>query len=733
MAVAHDAASTLGSSTSTQSWTHTPVGTPKGVLVVVAENASSDGTSGVTYGGAALSNIASGVNSSPEAGRVTVWFLGSGLSTGAQTVQVTRTNSNAYIAAAYTVTTTTYDTVVVDSDSGNSGNISNVAATMTIPSGLAVYIAAGLWSGEAALTSITDGTGMTRNQSVDFGAQTAVINRRGNYVGTGSADTPITWTQSSDDAAYAAVAIRELDPNATFSTTAGAATAAGGSSVFYTNLIPQYDDQSIEGGIGSWQADGGSTSTVTQSTTQVRDGTYSLKVTCSSTADAYISQAYNTAYMAPVTAGDTYTSMVSVWNGNTSNLNCLIEMRWYTSGGTYLSTSNNGYGAVSASAWSDLVFTATAPATAAYCHLRFALTGNSGADQFVDRVGVFAGTRVTGDFSYSNVSGAATFTTLEGTSTAAGGTTSFTGDGTFSSTAGAATAAGGSSTFRVDNTFTTLAGDAPAAGGTSSFTGTATFGTTAGDAPASGGSTTFRVDETFTTTVGDAPASGGVSTFTGGTGGVDGTFTTLAGAATAAGGATSFTGDAAFTTTVGDAPAAGGSSTFTGGATFTSVVGDAPASGGSTSFTGDGSFTTTVGDAPAAGGTGSFTTDNSATFTTVAGDAGAAGGSTSFTGGATMTTVQASATAGGGVSSVVHTFTPAPVSKRTDARWFNDRLQGVSVWKKTGVWHERQYPSQIELDGADLVYLGGRKHVVTADEAAALAAEGYAIDVEVSA
>lgn len=154
-------------------------------------------------------------------------------------------------------------------------------------------------------------------------------------------------------------------------------------------------------------------------------------------------------------------------------------------------------------------------------------------------------------------------------------------------------------------------------------------------------------------------------------------------------------------------------------------------------MSGGGTITTLAGGATAAGGSSTFTGGSSSvdgTFTTLVGDAAASGGSGAFTGGATFTTTVGDATASGSdMGTVTYTFTPAPVSKRTDARWFNDRLQGVSVWKKSGVWYQRQYPSQVELDGADPVYLGGRAHVVTADEAAALAAEGYAIDVEVSA
>lgn len=114
MAVAFDAASeshsgtTGASSVASFSWTHTPVGTPKGVLVFVYTAAStSDIITGVTYGGVSMSAVTGGraVDSAGETGSVKAYFLGSGISTGAQTVEVTRTNdSTVTYACAYTVT-----------------------------------------------------------------------------------------------------------------------------------------------------------------------------------------------------------------------------------------------------------------------------------------------------------------------------------------------------------------------------------------------------------------------------------------------------------------------------------------------------------------------------------------------------------------------------------------------------------------------------------------------------
>lgn len=73
-------------------WTHTPVGTPKGVLVFTVEQGASGSTeiSSVTYGGVSMTAVSGGqaVDTTSEFGRVQAWFLGSGIPTGSQTVVV---------------------------------------------------------------------------------------------------------------------------------------------------------------------------------------------------------------------------------------------------------------------------------------------------------------------------------------------------------------------------------------------------------------------------------------------------------------------------------------------------------------------------------------------------------------------------------------------------------------------------------------------------------------------
>lgn len=101
MTIAHDSAfeshtGTTGSTSTTQfQWTHTPTGTPRGILVLTFYNSSADGNSAVTYGGVTCTPVTGGraVDTATEPGDAKAWFLGSGVPTGSQNVVVFTTNN----------------------------------------------------------------------------------------------------------------------------------------------------------------------------------------------------------------------------------------------------------------------------------------------------------------------------------------------------------------------------------------------------------------------------------------------------------------------------------------------------------------------------------------------------------------------------------------------------------------------------------------------------------------
>src|SRR3990167_10680032 len=103
MAVAHDASSeshtgTTGSASEASfSWSHTVVGTPKGVFVLVFTIGTDNLATSVTYGGVTMLALGTdgGVarDTATEPGVVKLFYLGSGVPTGNQTVVVNRTNN----------------------------------------------------------------------------------------------------------------------------------------------------------------------------------------------------------------------------------------------------------------------------------------------------------------------------------------------------------------------------------------------------------------------------------------------------------------------------------------------------------------------------------------------------------------------------------------------------------------------------------------------------------------
>jgi hypothetical protein len=125
-----DAKSTLSFGTSgtgpTHSWTHTPVGTARGIVVAIQTDQGSDVISTVTYGGVSMSRVAHVLDTATEPGGAYIYFLGSGIPTGAQTVAVTRTSTGAMSIRACCISlkadNDTY--VVTSSTQGENASIS---------------------------------------------------------------------------------------------------------------------------------------------------------------------------------------------------------------------------------------------------------------------------------------------------------------------------------------------------------------------------------------------------------------------------------------------------------------------------------------------------------------------------------------------------------------------------------------------------------------------------------
>lgn len=212
MAIAFDAESSSATGTGTLSWTHTPVGTPRGVLVFVEQtDGLGDEVTGVTYGGVAMTEIAGSPNlhTTGERGGVHAFLLGASVPTGARTVVVSVDATGSKKVATALSVTAGLDVEVVRADGTiNSDAVANPSVVLSL-AGRASFAAIGFFSGKDDRNAITPLSGWTSQMEVDFGLTTAGVYT---YDTIGTADVTAGWTQSVDDAAAIAVALSELAP-----------------------------------------------------------------------------------------------------------------------------------------------------------------------------------------------------------------------------------------------------------------------------------------------------------------------------------------------------------------------------------------------------------------------------------------------------------------------------------------------------------------------------------------
>jgi hypothetical protein len=210
MAIAFDAFSNAAANANDHSWTHTPVGTPRGVLVLgVQDTTDLDDITGVTYGGVAMAEVALSPKlsnaGSAEASSVYGYFLGASIPTGAQTVAVTTGGGGITKRFAAITVTAAQNTSVVDTSGVDSASLANPSVTLSL-GGITCFCAIGFHSGQGAVTGITPLTNWTSRLEHDFGAAVAGWYT---YNTIASADVTAGYTATAEDANLLAVAIRE--------------------------------------------------------------------------------------------------------------------------------------------------------------------------------------------------------------------------------------------------------------------------------------------------------------------------------------------------------------------------------------------------------------------------------------------------------------------------------------------------------------------------------------------
>jgi hypothetical protein len=211
MAVAFDAFSNVAAGTGNLSWTHTPVGTPRGVIVQIAQyggvDPDQDDVASVTYGGVSMAEAALSPveKDTGEVGIVYEYFLGASIPTGAQTVAVTTNGKGISKRAAAITLTAAQDTSVVDTSIISQDTGANPSVVVSL-GGIECFVAEVFVSGQAAVTGITELTNWTARLEHDFGAGVAGWYTY-NIIGT--ADVTAGYTATTEDCILHAIAVRE--------------------------------------------------------------------------------------------------------------------------------------------------------------------------------------------------------------------------------------------------------------------------------------------------------------------------------------------------------------------------------------------------------------------------------------------------------------------------------------------------------------------------------------------
>lgn len=203
MAIAHDTETLTATSTVTWATNHTPIGTPRGVVVVISANITTNNLGAVTYGGVAMTPIVSAVDTS-EAGRIDIYFLGSGIPTGTQSVSIAFTGAGGTKRAEIYTMTAAADTIVDTSNFVNTTTAANPSLTLNTTAGVPTCIYYGLWSGNAAVVTTVE-AGSIHVAGHDYGNFVWMTARKTHTGGS----TTIGYTLISEDFAHAGVAIEE--------------------------------------------------------------------------------------------------------------------------------------------------------------------------------------------------------------------------------------------------------------------------------------------------------------------------------------------------------------------------------------------------------------------------------------------------------------------------------------------------------------------------------------------
>jgi hypothetical protein len=211
MTVAFDAYSNGGAATTGNvSWTHTPVGTPRGVVVFVRHSAGADSIGDVTYGGVTLTEMAGSpytVSTGSEGDGLLLsgYLLGASVPTSGQTV-VVNDNGGALSKRAFCFTVTAAANIEeIDTTSG-SGSGANPSGTLSLGARESFCAFYGV-SGQNDVAGIAPLTNWTSREEFDVGSLTEMVYT---YDIVGTSDVTVGWTQTAEEYGFFSAAIAEV-------------------------------------------------------------------------------------------------------------------------------------------------------------------------------------------------------------------------------------------------------------------------------------------------------------------------------------------------------------------------------------------------------------------------------------------------------------------------------------------------------------------------------------------
>jgi hypothetical protein len=193
--------------TNPQTWTHTPAAgpPPDGIVVTVVHGTTStDHVTGITYGGVPMTRAVTAAHTGTEPGRADIWFLGTGIPPGLQTISATlatATTDDIHFVSNSIYNDEHTDMVVVDSDS-QVGILANPSRTLQYGGANALAIGA-FYGGGAAPSAFVPNANCLSSTSWDMGNFYSFIFRQR---AAGTADFTIGGTAVSDDVALAVAA-----------------------------------------------------------------------------------------------------------------------------------------------------------------------------------------------------------------------------------------------------------------------------------------------------------------------------------------------------------------------------------------------------------------------------------------------------------------------------------------------------------------------------------------------